>query len=310
MRVQPAVTLDDEIRAGLTDPRQKRLPAKALYDEVGSALFDAITALPEYGLTRADIRLLHDASHAIAAHSGAREIVELGSGSGTKTRVLLSGFAPGVLYRPIDVSAAALERCRAELSEFDVQPVQAEFLPGLRTAAAERDGAPILLAFVGSNIGNFDRPDIAPFLREIRSELSVGDTLLLGVDLVKSVEQLLLAYDDPAGVTAAFNRNLLSRLNREYDAAFNVRCFAHEARWNQGERRIEMHLRSEAAQRVLVGKLSLELTVEAGETIWTESSHKFEIGEVMEFAEAAGFRAVAQWIDTEWPFAELLFAAV
>jgi L-histidine Nalpha-methyltransferase len=310
MRAQPAVTLAEEIRAGLTSAGQKRLPAKALYDEVGSALFDAITALPEYGLTRADIRLLRSASPSIARHSRAETIVELGSGSGTKTRVLLSSFGPGVRYRPIDVSTAALDRCSSELSEFDVQPVQAEFLPGLLTAAAERDGAPILVAFLGSNIGNFDRTEIPGFLREIRGELRKGDSFLLGVDLVKDVDQLLLAYDDPAGVTAAFNRNLLARLNREYDANFDLRCFAHEARWNREERRIEMHLRATATQYVSVRKVGFDLTIDAGQTIWTESSHKFEAAEMIRVAAAAGFDAVAHWTDAEWPFAEMLFAAV
>jgi dimethylhistidine N-methyltransferase len=310
MRVQPAVTLEEEIRRGLTDPTQKWLPAKALYDEVGSALFDAITTLPEYGLTRADLRLLAEAAPEIARYSGAETVIELGSGSGTKTRVLLTAFDGNVTYCPIDVSAAALERCRTELSEFHVRPVQAEFLPGLLQAAAHRNGAPVLLAFLGSNLGNFERREIPGFLRQIRAELERGDLFLIGVDLIKPVDQLLLAYDDPAGVTAAFNRNLLARLNRQFGADFDVRCFDHEARWNLEERRIEMHLRSRTDQRVRVGALNLRLRIAAGETIWTESSHKFEVAEMLAVAGSAGFDALTHWTDEEWPFAEILFRAV
>lgn len=310
MRVQTEITLADEVRSGLTDTEQKRLPAKALYDDVGSALFDAITALPEYGLTRADIRLLRTAAADIARDSGAGTVIELGSGSGTKTRMLLSGFPLDVTYRPIDVSAAALERCSSELSGFDVRPIEAEFLPGLHQAAAQRNGTPVLVAFLGSNIGNFDRPEIPGFLRAIRRELRAGDSFLLGADLLKPVAQLSLAYDDPAGVTAAFNRNLLARLNREFDGDFNLRCYDHEARWNGAERRVEMHLRAQTPQSVQLKALGLRLRMAAGETIWTESSNKFEVREIVFAAGEAGFRPVDQWIDEEWPFAELLFRAV
>lgn len=308
MHPQLALSLFQQVRQGLTDPVQKRLPAAALYDEVGSALFDAITALPEYGLTRADLRLLTAYAPDIARISAAVRVVELGSGNGTKTRVLLSAFPDGVTYSPVDVSAAALARCEAELNDFRVEPVQAEFLPGLRTALERRDGAPVLAAFLGSNIGNFERQDIAPFLKAVRHELQPGDAFLVGADLVKPVEVLLEAYDDPAGVTAAFNRNLLSRLNREFGANFCPRCFDHEARWNQAGRRIEMHLRARTTQRVLMQDLTF--SVNAGETIWTESSHKFEVAELISFAEFAGFAPVAHWTDDEWPFAEMLFRAV
>lgn len=305
MHPKLALTLADEVRAGLTNPAGMTLPAKALYDELGSALFDAITLLPEYGLTRADIRLLTKYSGEIAQRSGASHIVELGSGSGTKTRILLSAFPSDSIYNPVDVSAAALERCRIELSEFTVEPIHAEFLPGLHEAAERRNGGRLLVAFLGSNIGNFQREAIPGFFSAIRHQLESGDTFLIGADLVKPVEQLIEAYDDPAGVTAAFNRNLLARLNREFGANFDLRHFAHEARWNAAERRIEMHLRAQTDQLVSIAGLDLELRIRAGETIWTESSHKFRIPELTAIAE--GFDLIGSWADSEWPFAELLF---
>jgi dimethylhistidine N-methyltransferase len=310
MRVHSPVSLADEIRRGLSDPVQKWLPAKGLYDDVGSALFEAITALPEYGLTRADIRLLRQASSDIAVLTKAGVVVELGSGSGIKTRTLLAGFGHNMIYRPIDVSRAALERCRCELSEFDVRPVHGEFLPGLRESCAGRDSAPVLAAFLGSNIGNLQRPEIPNFLRSVRDELRAGDWFLLGIDLIKPVQQVLPAYDDAAGVTAAFNRNLLARINREFHANFEVRCFDHEVRWHPGERRIEMHLRARSAQTAFVRALALEVRIGAGETIWTEASHKFEIVEIESVAGAAGFRLAHRWADEEWPFAELLLEAI
>lgn len=308
MHPQLALSLFQQVRLGLTDPVQKWLPAAALYDEVGSALFDAITALPEYGLTRADLRLLTSYAPDIGRISAAVRVVELGSGNGTKTRVLLSAFPRGVTYSPVDVSIAALARCEAELKDFRVEPVQSEFLPGLRTALETRPGGPVLVAFLGSNIGNFERGDVGPFLTAIRRELKTGDTFLLGADLVKPVEMLLEAYDDPTGVTAAFNKNLLSRLNREFGANFCPRCFDHEARWNEAERRIEMHLRARTKQRVRLQDLTF--AVEPGETIWTESSHKFDVAELIGVGRLAGFAPVAHWTDDEWPFAEMLFRAV
>jgi dimethylhistidine N-methyltransferase len=310
MHTKLALSLADQVRRGLGDPVQKWMPAAALYDDVGSALFEAITALPEYGLTRADVRLLATHSRDVARLSGATRIIELGSGSGVKTRHLLSAFPRGIVYSPVDVSRAALDRCVAELAGFEVRPVQDEFGPGLLTALSGRGSEPVLVAFLGSNIGNFERHAIVPFVADLRSELRRGDALLLGADLVKPVEKLLLAYDDPAGVTAAFNRNLLARLNREFGGNFNVRYFDHEARWDAESRRIEMHLRARSPQRVFLSRLNLALRVEAGETIWTESSHKFEVAELTDMAGLAGFSTTSVWTDAEWPFAELLFRAV
>ncbi len=170
-------------------------------------------------------------------------------------------------------------------------------------------GERLVVLFLGSTIGNFDRPAAQEFLRDVRYLLSPGDALLLGTDLEKPVERLLLAYDDPAGVTAAFNLNLLARINRELDGGFVLRNFEHVARYSAAERRVEMHLRSRVAQTVPIRNAGFEAVFAAGETIWTESCHKFRTGEIAEMARRAGFRCETQWVTTEWPFAESLLIA-
>lgn len=167
----------------------------------------------------------------------------------------------------------------------------------------------MLLLFLGSTIGNFNREEGTRFLEAIRAMLSPGDSLLIGLDLVKPAPQMLLAYDDPAGVTAAFNKNVLGRMNRELCANFNLRLFEHEARWNAPERRIEMHLRSLRQQRIDIPAAELMVTLEPGETIWTESSYKFQAEELAPMAAMAGFTEEARWTDSEWPLAECLWRA-
>jgi L-histidine N-alpha-methyltransferase len=301
----------EEVRRGLTQQRQKTLPTRFLYDDLGSALFDAITALPEYGLTRADVRLLHRLAPSLSSLCpNVTEVVELGSGNGSKTPAVLSAFG-SVRYRPVDLSRAALESCRQVLHRFDTEPIEAEFIPGLREAASMRAGdGGILVLFLGSNIGNFERSEVPDFLTKIRSALRPDDALLLGADLVKPIDQLLLAYDDPTGVSAAFNRNLLARVNRTFGANFDVRCYNHEAIWNQQQRRIEMHLRPHTDQRVRIKALDVDITIRHTETIHTESSHKFVLDELLEVALTSGFTAVDWVVDDEWPFAEILFRAV
>lgn len=295
-----------DVRNGLAKP-QKELPSKYLYDELGSALFEAITALPEYGLTRADERILH--RHAVEIPCEFSQVAELGSGTGRKTRAVLEAL--GVQnYFPIDLSALALARCRSELSSLArVIPLKASYLDGLDHVESQRDGSPLLLLFLGSTIGNFDSRCRADLLEQVRARLRTGDALLIGCDLVKPIETMLQAYDDPCGVTAAFNLNLLGRINRELGADFDLRAFAHEARYKPCERRIEMHLRSLTDQTVEVRKASVHCTLRAGETVWTESSHKFHLEEIPQMALQAGFFAEAQWLDTDWPFAESLWRA-
>ena len=304
-----------EVRAGLTRLEQKALPCRYLYDAVGSALFEAITYLPEYGLTRADARV-------IQAHAGDLAellpedilVAELGSGSGTKTRPILERLRERrtAEYCPIELSETAIEKCVQELSPLGpVFPVRASYLDGMREVAARRaPGQTLLVLFLGSTIGNFEPEAAIDFLYAVRSSLERGDALLLGTDLVKPVEQLRAAYDDPAGVTAAFNLNLLARINRELDADFDLRRFEHLIRYNAEAQRIEMHLRSLAYQIVSIREADLIVDFTPNETIFTEACHKFRPDQICGMGRTAGFRLEAQWIDQEWPFAENLLVAV
>jgi len=295
-----------EVRAGLSKPR-KELPSKYLYDELGSALFDAITALPEYGLTRADRRLLYRLAGDLPRDFSC--VAEFGSGSGSKTRPVLTALAPET-YFPIDVSSAALDRCLHELCGLArIQAIEASYLDGLDQVNRARGARPLLVLFLGSTIGNFDSPCRDIFLRQVRARLRPADAMLIGVDLMKPVETMIDAYADPTGVTGAFNLNLLGRINRELGGDFKLHAFAHQAIYNEDERRIEMHLRSRIDQSITIAAADFRCSFHADETIWTESSHKFEADEIPEIARAAGFASEAQWIDEEWPFAENLWRA-
>jgi L-histidine Nalpha-methyltransferase len=296
---------------------QKILPAEYLYDEVGSALFDVITLLPEYGLTRAEERLLYAHAEDVAETvAPVTAVVELGSGTGRKTQLILEAITsrqPAVNYFPIDVSSSALDHCRRYLSEMKgvrTRAVQSSYLDGLATVRRTRPAAGrLLLLFLGSSIGNFSIEEIRWFWKRVRQELREGDGLLLGADLVKSPVQLLRAYDDPLGVTAAFNLNLLSRINRELDGDFKLKKFRHEVRWRFDENRIEMHLVSLERQTVNIAGANCLASFDLYESIWTESSQKFT-PEVLEgIGREAGFEPRAQWIDEEWPFAESLWLA-
>jgi L-histidine Nalpha-methyltransferase len=306
-----------DVVLGLSQPGQKELPSKYLYDEVGSALFDVICVLPEYGLSRAGMRTLaRHAPEVISLLPTPVIVAELGSGSGQKTRVILEALAKRqrVNYYPIDISGTALSRCEREIGQIDQVSIvgfERAYLEGLREVAVRRrEGEKIFVLFLGSTIGNFDRPAGDQFLREVRSILQAGDSLLLATDLEKPVSQLLTAYDDPAGVTAAFNKNLLARLNRELGADFDLNQFEHVARYDSSERRVEMHLRSKAWQRVTINAAGFRFYMREGETIWTESSHKYNPQEVVAMGERTGYRCSGQWIDEEWPFAQSLFFAV
>lgn len=312
----PGYEFAEDVRAGLTKLGQKELPSKYLYDDIGSALFEVISHLPEYGLSRADDRLLRRHSEEIVDRlAGPVVVAELGSGSGRKTRWLLEALSrrQRTFYHPIEISRAALVRCQQELRDLDSVSIlgfEREYLDGLLEIAAHRKrGQHLLVLFLGSTIGNFDRSAGLEFLAAIRRILRPGDSLLLGTDLEKPAYQLHAAYDDELGVTAAFNLNLLARINRELDANFNLGQFTHEARINNEARSVEMHLRSECTQTVTITMAGLEVDFRDGETIWTESSHKYSTEEVLEMANFAGFRCDGQWIDSDWPFAENLLLA-
>lgn len=305
-----------DVRAGLTRNGQKELPSKYLYDNVGSALFEVISYLPEYGLTRADERLLRRHADEIADRvAGPVAVAELGSGSGKKTRWLLEAFCrrQRTSYYPVEISSSALAMCERELSDIDrisIVGFEREYLDGLLEVAAYRkSGQHLLVLFLGSTIGNFDRPAGTKFLAEVRRILEPGDSLLLGTDLEKPSSQLLAAYNDELGVTAAFNLNLLARVNRELGADFDLRQFAHVAKINYEARSVEMHLQSKRRQIVSIPAAEVVVEFQEEETIWTESSHKYCVDEMAETARNAGFRCEAQWIDEQWPFAENLLIA-
>ena len=305
-----------DVRAGLLRTGQKELLSKYLYDEIGSALFEVISVLPEYGLSRADERLLRRHATDIVSRLKSHVLVaELGSGSGKKTRWILEALArrQRTTYCPIEISPAALARCESELGQIECVSIvgfEQPYLDGLLAAASgRREDDHLLVLFLGSTIGNFDRDAAERFLTEVRRILFPGDALLLGTDLEKPLPQLLAAYDDPIGVTAAFNLNLLARINRELGGDFDLAAFRHEARYNSSEQRVEMHLRSTRDQNVTIARAGCTVSFLKDETIWTESSHKYRVEDVLEMAGRNGFRCDSQWLDSEWPFAENLLIA-
>jgi len=305
-----------EVHAGLTRSGQKELPSKYLYDDVGSALFEVISHLPQYGLTRADERLLRrHADEIVDRLPGPVAVAELGSGSGRKTRWLLEALCrrQRTSYYPVEISHSALVMCERELSDIDAISIvgfEKEYLDGLlEVAAYRRPGQHLLVLFLGSTIGNFDRAAGVKFLSGVRCILQPGDSLLLGTDLEKPSWQLLQAYDDDLGVTAAFNLNLLARVNRELAADFEIKQFRHVARINHEARSVEMHLRSDRRQIVSIPAAEVVVEFQEGETIWTESSHKYSSDEIVGIAQRAGFCCQVQWIDGQWPFAENLLVA-
>src|SRR5438874_10258319 len=270
----PVVEFAAEVRAGLTRSGQKELPSNYLYDDVGSALFEVISVLPQYGLTRADERLLRRYAHEIVAQiPGPVSVAELGSGSGKKTRWILKALSrrQHISYFPIEISRTALAMCERELGDIECMSIvgfEREYLDGLvEVAARRRTGQQLLVLFLGSTIGNFDRPAATEFLRQLRQILQPGDWLLLGTDLEKPIPQLVTAYDDPLGVTAAFNLNLLARINRELDADFDLQQFEHIARYNQEMRSVEMHLRSRRSQIVHIPRSGTAIDFAEDETI-------------------------------------------
>ena len=315
----PIDSLAGDVQYYLTrTPRQ--LPSRYFYDALGSALFEAICELPWYRITKAERGLLARHGREIVAHvDPLSTLIELGPGSGDKLATLVSAAGARVhrlTVHLVDVSAAALDLATRTLAALDagdllVVPHQATYEAGHVEAMAARGSAgQTLTLFLGSNIGNFDRPGADVFLRGVRASLASGDTLLIGTDLVKPERDLLLAYDDPLGVTAAFNRNLLVRINRELNADFDVSAFAHRVLWNGAESRVEMHLVAARTHQVRIPGASLEVTFEEGETIWTESSYKYRPDDVVRMLERAGFRRVQQWTDEADGFALTLATAV
>jgi dimethylhistidine N-methyltransferase len=305
------------VAAGLRS-QPKRLPSWLFYDEAGSRLFDQITHLPEYYLTRTEraIFACHAAEIiALAAGPDALHLVELGAGSADKTRLLLQPAVDRqdtLVYEPVDVSAYALEdareRIEREISGVLVCPRVEDYTREL-VLDPPLHGHRRLVLYIGSSIGNFDPPQAQALLASIRAAVAEGDSVLLGVDLVKDRQTLLDAYDDAAGVTAAFNRNILHRLNRELGANFDPEAFLHLALWNAEESRMEMHLESRAAQSVRIPAIDLRIRFREGETIHTENSYKYRPTQPEAMLSQAGFTPTKTWTDEKAWFAVCLAKA-
>ncbi len=290
--------------------RPRTIPPRWFYDRAGSELFEAITALPEYYVTRTERSLLSTAAREIAALTGrARVVVEFGSGSSAKTPALLSAVDPA-LYVPIDISADFLWESATRLSQLfpdlPIHPLEGDFTGTLRLPAAA-ESMPRLGFFPGSTIGNFLVPDAVDLLRAMAVTLGSGSMLLIGIDRIKDADDLVSAYDDSQGVTAAFNLNLLHRINRELGGSVPVDAFRHVARWNDPEARIEMHL--EAVRDVCFGVDGQWFSMESGETIHTENSLKYGVRDALVLLRAGGWNPIRDWTDKRGFFSLILAEA-
>ncbi|MCU0656667.1 MAG: L-histidine N(alpha)-methyltransferase [Polyangiaceae bacterium] len=308
----PLSPLERDVLAGLqSSPR--RLPSYLFYDEEGSRLYEQITELEEYYPTRTERSILErhadEIVELVAQGTEARlQVIELGAGTASKTQLLLQAVVArqkGCVFVPIDVSSSALDEARAKLQQalpaVEVRPFVGYHQEAFPTIA--RLGPRRLVLFIGSSVGNFEDDEAIALLRGVRQSLSPGGALLLGTDLRKSPSIVLPAYDDALGVTAAFNKNMLARLNRELGANFDVEAFRHVALWNEGASRIEMHLESQREQRVLVPRLGRSFCFSPGERIHTESSIKYDLPRVDRLLEASGFHRQRTFSDPGGLFA-------
>ena len=307
----PTIEMAREIAEGLAR-RPREIPAKYLYDALGSKLFEAICELPWYRITRGEHALLTDYGPAIMSASGGCDtVVELGGGSGEKLSVLLSAAGGRALdVHLVDISGAALEQSERTLAAHRAVTLhthRTDYETGVRRALRRRAEGRALVLFLGSNIGNLSPAEADGFLHALQGACRPGDRLLLGADLVKPEAELLLAYDDPLGLTAVFNKNVLARLNRELDADFDLYEFDHVVEWNAAASRIEVYLESRSDQLVCVRGAGCCIRIDAGERIWTESSYKYDPAGIVGMGARAGFKVREQWIEPESRFALTLF---
>lgn len=310
-------TLAADVRDGLS-ARPRHLFPKYFYDELGSQLFDAICLLPEYYLTRAENEIFARYADEIVSVLDAEKmsLLEMGSGSASKTRRIIEALLKRqgeLVFIPVDISPVALETSSRVLlqsyPELRIEAYASDYYDGLAALGrVEREGRTLAL-FLGSNIGNFDMEDARRFLLALRGVLGVGDALLLGADLRKDPDVLEAAYDDSLGVTAAFNLNLLARINRELEADFNLRAFKHRAIYNEEIGRIEVYLESTRAQTVSIRKLEMELAFDDGERIHTENSYKYDLEGLSRLAAETGFERTRTWLDSDERFSSNLFMA-
>jgi dimethylhistidine N-methyltransferase len=316
VKLDPLAGFAEDVRTGLS-ANPKRLSPKYFYDELGSLLFEAICLLPEYYLTRAENEIMERfAEEIVASVAGVNTLLEMGSGSASKTRLIIEALLrkqDSALFIPVDISASALESSsRILLQSFPrlrIEAYAADYFDALAALANKPLGRTLAL-FLGSNISNFGRKEAPRFLRALRDVLNKDDALMLGADLKKDRRILEPAYDDSIGVTAAFNLNLLVRVNRELGGDFDSRTFRHHAYYNEEMGRVEIYIESLRTQKVKISKLDLEVSFVAGERIHTENSYKYDREEIAELAQANGFRCTRTWLDSEKRFSSNLLLAV
>lgn len=312
----PVAGLAEDVRRGLTSQPKRFLP-KYFYDELGSQLFEAICLLPEYYLTRAENDILtRYADEIVSSFNGHTTLLEMGSGSASKTRLLIEALLrkqPELLFIPVDISASALDSSSRILlqsyPQLQIEAYAADYFAGL-AELAKKPRARTLALFLGSNISNFDPDEAHKFLRALRQVLHEGDALLLGADLKKDKRVLEAAYNDALGVTAAFNLNVLARINRELGGDFDLRAFRHFAAYNDALGRIEIYIESIREQTVNIAQLGLTVKFGAGEQIHTENSHKYDLSDLGKLAGETGFTRAQTWLDSGERFSSSLLLAV
>ena len=317
VRFDPSAGFAEDVRRGLT-AKPKSLSPKYFYDELGSQLFDAICLLPEYYLTRAENEIIERYADEIAnAIAGEKTLLEMGSGSASKTRLIIESLLnkqSHLLFMPVDISASALESSsRILLQSFprlSIEAYAAEYFDALAVLSERQRPGRTLALFLGSNISNFGRDEAPKFLRALRRVLKTGDALLLGADLKKDRSVLEPAYDDALGLTAAFNLNLLARVNRELGGDFNLRTFKHHAFYNDEIGRVEIYIESIPAQTVRIAKLDLEVHFQEGERIHTENSYKYDLAGIAKLASDTGYTCARSWLDSQQRFSSNLLLAI
>jgi dimethylhistidine N-methyltransferase len=313
---EPRAGLAEDVRRGLSSKPKRFLP-KYFYDQLGSQLFEAICLLPEYYLTRAENEILeHYADEIVSSMDGGTTLLEMGSGSASKTRLIIEALLrkqPELLFIPVDISASALDSSSRILlqsyPQLKVEAYAADYFAGL-AELGKKPRTRTLALFLGSNVSNFDPEDALRFLRALRQVLRDGDALLLGADLKKNKSVLEAAYNDALGVTAAFNLNVLARINRELGGNFDLRAFQHHAFYNEAVGRVEIYIESTREQTVAISELEMEVQFGEGEQIHTENSYKYDLSDIARLAAETGFTRARTWLDQKQQFSSNLLLAV
>jgi dimethylhistidine N-methyltransferase len=312
----PLAGLAEDVRRGLSSKPKRFLP-KYFYDQLGSQLFEAICLLPEYYLTRAENEILERyADEIVSSLDGNTTLLEMGSGSASKTRLIIEALLrkqPDLLFMPVDISASALDSSSRILlqsyPQISVEAYAADYFAGL-AELRKTPRARTLALFLGSNVSNFDPEEALKFLRALRQVLREGDALLLGADLKKDKQVLEAAYNDALGVTAAFNLNVLARINRELGGTFDLRAFQHRAFYNEAVGRVEIYIESMRKQTVVISQLEMEVQFGEGEQIHTENSYKYDLSDIAKLADETGFTSAHNWLDQKQQFSSNLLLAV